>query len=678
MVLEKNPISIVHFMAFPGPGQSNVVSRGEAPAWYLLETIKFILDDPYFSGIEITQIKDPALRKEVAELLAASGKNVIYSAQPVQLINEENIIAPTDISSSDELERRKAVARLERCIDEAYELGATSFGLISGKDPGTENGLRLRNAAMEALVRSLNELCNYAKAKAKELGKKPLDLCLEQFDRLDEPNCKNLLVGPSNEAIGLARRLRDHYRQDNFWLLYDLSHAPLLKNNSFDGEDPSILRELAPYLGHVHVGSCVLDRNDPAFGDSHPGFDYPGGAVSADDLAQFVATLNELGYDRGIGFEVAPQSSDELSETLVSKTKAFFDEARQRLDVNYALGGFAYSSRTFFPERLFSMLTDLRVNKPQLIHEEAQKRKQRKELTREDGKLLILACDHPGRHVTNVGSDPVGMGDRLDYLSRILRVMVHPEVDGVMATPDIIEDLLLVNYLVKDNGGDSFLDEKVLLGCMNRAGLAGASFEMDDRMTAYTAESMLELKVDGAKMMFRLDLNAKYSGRTVVYCARAINDCNKYNLPVFLEPLPVEPTASGYKVKMNMKDLIKTIGVASALGDSSRNLWLKIPYVENYHRVVRATSLPILMLGGASTGNPLGTLEQFQRGLGAGPNVRGAMVGRNVLYPGLDDPQAVAVAIGRMIHDNYNLQKAVSFLASSRGANMGELVERIK
>ena len=677
MALDKNPISIVHSMAFPGPGNENVVSRGEAPAWYMLETVKRIVDDPYFQAIEITQIKDSALRKQVAELVAASGKKLIYSAQPVQLINEENIIAPTDISSSDELERRKAVARLERCIDEAYEMGAVSIALISGKDPGTANGLKARSAAMEALARSLNELCNYAKAKAQELGREPLDLLLEQFDRLDEPNCKNLLIGPSHEAIALARRLRDTYKQENFWLLYDLSHAPLLKHNSFDGEDPAILRELAPYLGHVHVGNCVLDRNDPAFGDTHPGFDYPAGAVSTDELARFVATLHELGYDKGVGFEVTPQSPDEKSETLIEKTKDFFDEARNRLDVNYSIGGYAYSPRAFFPERLFNMLTDLRVNKPQLIYEEAQKRKQREKLTY-DGKLLILACDHPGRHVTDVGPDPIGMGDRLEYLSRIARVMVHPEVDGIMATPDIIEDLLLINYLVKDNGGESFLDDKVLLGCMNRAGLAGASFEMDDRMTAYTAEAMHELKLDGSKMMFRLDLNEKYSGRTIVYCARAIIECNKYNLPVFLEPLPVEKTTTGYKVKMNAVDMIKTIGVASALGDSSRNLWLKIPYVENYHQVVRATSLPILMLGGASTGNPLGTLEQFQRGLGAGANVRGAMVGRNVLFPGNDDPQAVAVAIGRMIHQNYNLSQAVRFLAETRGKNMGELVDRIK
>ena len=90
MALDKNPISIVHSMAFHNPGNENVVSRGEAPAWYMLETVKRIVDDPYFQAIEITQIKDSALRKQVAELsVAASGKKLIYSAQPVQLINEE-------------------------------------------------------------------------------------------------------------------------------------------------------------------------------------------------------------------------------------------------------------------------------------------------------------------------------------------------------------------------------------------------------------------------------------------------------------------------------------------------------------------------------------------------------------------------------------------------------------
>ena len=68
---------------------------------------------------------------------------------------------------------------------------------------------------------------------------------------------------------------------------------------------------------------------------------------------------------------------------------------------------------------------------------------------------------------------------------------------------------------------------------------------------------------------------------------------------MFLEPLPVVETESGFKVVKTAEALAKIVGVASALGDSSRYLWLKLPYCENYEVVARSTTLPILLLGGA-------------------------------------------------------------------------------
>ena len=111
----------------------------------------------------------------------------------------------------------------------------------------------------------------------------------------------------------------------------------------------------------------------------------------------------------------------------------------------------------------------------------------------------------------------------------------------------------------------------------------------------------------------------------------------------------------------------------AALGDSSQNLWLKIPYVDKYDQVAKATSLPILMLGGASKGTPIDTIENFERGMGAGTNVRGALVGRNVLYPGVDDPMAVAGAISKVIHSEYSTLAAIKYLASIRGTDMDAL-----
>jgi len=119
------------------------------------------------------------------------------------------------------------------------------------------------------------------------------------------------------------------------------------------------------------------------------------------------------------------------------------------------------------------------------------------------------------------------------------------------------------------------------------------------------------------------------------------------------------------------------VGVATALGGSSTRMWIKIPYVDGYHRVARSTTLPILMLGGAATGNPLQLIQSFERGLGEGDNVRGAMVGRNVLFPGDDDPFAVAEAVGLLIHRSASAAEAVQHLAQVRGRDMEWLKESL-
>ena len=138
---------------------------------------------------------------------------------------------------------------------------------------------------------------------------------------------------------------------------------------------------------------------------------------------------------------------------------------------------------------------------------------------------------------------------------------------------------------------------------------------MDDRITAYTPRGAAKMGLDGVKLMFRIDLADDGSGRTLEYCARTIDECNDLGLPVFLEPLPSEKVDGVYRVKRTAADNIKQMGVASALGYSSLNTWLKIQYTPDFERVVQASSLPLLMLGGESKGNPTDMLEQFHAGM---------------------------------------------------------------
>ena len=257
----------------------------------------------------------------------------------------------------------------------------------------------------------------------------------------------------------------------------------------------------------------------------------------------------------------------------------------------------AFEYENFFPASIFSMITDVRVNDPRVIERSSGRRKKRDRLT-VDGKLAILAADHPARRVTKSGDDLTIMGNRHSYLSRVLRVVTSPEFAGIMGTTDVIEDLLIVDYLMVENGGESFLDHKVLVGCMNRGGLSGAEFEMDDRFTSFTVDSIGRLRLDGAKIMFRLNLKDTRSLDTIASCSAAINQLNRHSIPVFLEAFNVERTPEGYKELKSADELIKTIGVATALGDSSRGIWLKIPHCDGFDRVAKSTSCPILMLGG--------------------------------------------------------------------------------
>lgn len=328
-----------------------------------------------------------------------------------------------------------------------------------------------------------------------------------------------------------------------------------------------------------------------------------------------------------------------------------------------------FDPAAFAPPALFDRLTDRRVSHPETIAARAAERKRRTDLA-PDGRLTILACDHPARHVTRVGDDPLAMGDRRGYLARILRVVTHPEIDGVMATPDVLDDLLLVDHLLLEAGRPSFLDGKVLLGCLNRGGLAGAVFELDDRVTAYTVPGLSAANLDGAKIMFRLDPANPDSLKTMEYTAAVVNECYAHGLPVFLEPLPVAKAGGSYRVLKAAADFVRMVGVASALGTSSARTWLKIPWVPGFEAVARATTLPILLLGGEASGDPAGFLEELASAMTAGGNVRGALVGRNVLYPGQDDPLAVALAVNRVVHHGATAKEALGFLAEVRGTNL--------
>ncbi|MEP7271305.1 MAG: deoxyribose-phosphate aldolase [Acidobacteriota bacterium] len=310
----------------------------------------------------------------------------------------------------------------------------------------------------------------------------------------------------------------------------------------------------------------------------------------------------------------------------------------------------SFRAKEFLPSALIQRVTELRVSDPERSFGLAQKRSRRAQLT-VDGKLNILAADHPARRVVAVGTEPLGMADRHDYLARIVRVLEEDSVDGLMATMDILEDLLVLDEIRAEAGHRPLLDNKLLIASLNRGGLLNVSWEMDDPMTGASAATVAAWNFDGAKVLLRICDDERDSLKTIMATTQVINEMNSLRLPLFLEPLPAMKTDRGYKIIRTAEALASIVSVATALGDSSRHLWLKLPYCENYEVVAGATTLPILLLGGESAGNPGQFIRELNAGLAAGANVRGVMVGRNVLYPGNADPGEVAAEVGRLVHN---------------------------
>jgi DhnA family fructose-bisphosphate aldolase class Ia len=337
----------------------------------------------------------------------------------------------------------------------------------------------------------------------------------------------------------------------------------------------------------------------------------------------------------------------------------------------------AFQTSGFFPQKLYDQITEIRINKPELITNSAERRSRPEDITY-DGKLTLLAADHPARRVTTAGGDPIAIGDRYELLGRILRVLAT-EFDGVVGTVDVVEELLILDQLIVDAGGESFLDDALLIASVNRGGLEGAAWEMNDRPTSFSSDSLSRLRLDGIKLLLRLDLSDEASAETMDYCTRVMEDADRAGVPVFLEPLPVSKGAKGYEVNKSVEELVKTIGVASALGSSSANTWLKIPYVDNFERVARATTLPLVMLGGETQDDALTVLEMFARGMKAGANVRGVMAGRNVLFPANgEDPAAIAHAIEAIVHDSAEARAAYSSMSEARNSEMDWLMKLFK
>lgn len=283
-------------------------------------------------------------------------------------------------------------------------------------------------------------------------------------------------------------------------------------------------------------------------------------------------------------------------------------------------------------------LTEIRAREPHRIGE-GWKGRQRRPLLGDDGRLLFVAADHPARGALGIRSDAMAMASRGDLLERLAIALARPGVDGVLGTPDILDDLLLMGAL----------DDKVVIGSMNRGGLQGAQFEFDDRFTAYSAAEIGRRGLDGGKMLTRICLDDHGTVQTLEGSAKAVSELADLQLMAMVEPFLSVHDGTRAKNLLDPDSTIKSIHIASGLGVSSAHTWLKLPVVDDLARVLEATTMPTLLLGGEPKGDPTEAYASWGDALTL-PAVRGLVVGRTLLYPPDGDVAAAVDIAAELVH----------------------------
>jgi DhnA family fructose-bisphosphate aldolase class Ia len=281
-----------------------------------------------------------------------------------------------------------------------------------------------------------------------------------------------------------------------------------------------------------------------------------------------------------------------------------------------------------------SEINEIRARDPRRIKRLLASRR-RRELFESSGRLMIIACDHPARGALGAAGKANAMASRTDLLARLVTGLSRPGVDGVLATADIAEDLLLLGAL----------EGKLVFSSMNRGGLQGSVFEMDDRNTGYDVQGVVEAGFEGAKMLLRIDLRDPATVATMEQCGRAVTELNRAELVAMVEPFMSSRVRGKIVNDLSPEAVIKSVHVAQGLGAASGYTWMKLPVVHEMERVMDATTLPTLLLGGDPDGAPDDTYAAWQAAL-ALPSVRGLVVGRTMLYPADDDvAKAVDTAV---------------------------------
>lgn len=99
-------------------------------------------------------------------------------------------------------------------------------------------------------------------------------------------------------------------------------------------------------------------------------------------------------------------------------------------------------------------------------------------------------------------------------------------------------------------------------------------------------------------MLLRFNYSDAATAATMEACAHAINELAARGLNAMVEPFVSVWKGDRIVNDLSADSVIRSIAIASGLARTSAHTWLKLPCIPDMARVMEATTLPSLILGG--------------------------------------------------------------------------------
>jgi len=234
---------------------------------------------------------------------------------------------------------------------------------------------------------------------------------------------------------------------------------------------------------------------------------------------------------------------------------------------------------------------------------------------------VLLAADHRARGVLTVER----YQDYLDALRAAL-----PYCDGILASTQPLADLVA--------GGAVGPGQRTYLS-VNRTGLAGSVFELDDRLVA-PLELATGAGYTGIKLMTRIDLTDPASAGGLELLGQVLAAARRLGLEALIEPL----SWKNGEIDRSTGGIVYAAVVAHDLGAPL----IKVPVpgdakpgparIEAVRRVVDSVGVPVLFLGGPVRAERSILLAELADAMAGG--AAGVAIGRGVYQ----DPDPVVMA----------------------------------